>query len=66
MGQSIAYGLRTLGQGRIFYAGSGPDGRGLNSNYPCIIYENKILLVFKKGNESDVGPEGNGGNQEAF
>jgi hypothetical protein len=50
---------KDLDQGRnFFYAGTEPDGRGLKSNFLCISYENKILLVFKKDNESDVGPEG--------
>ncbi len=57
MGQSIAYGLRTLTK-ELFYTGLGPDGRGLKSNFLFISYENKISLVFKKDNEYIVGPEG--------
>jgi hypothetical protein len=44
----------------FFKASPGPDGRGLKSNFLCISYENKILLVFKKGYEFDIRPRGEG------
>jgi hypothetical protein len=44
----------------FFQTGPGPDGRGLKFNILCISYKNKILLVFNKDNEGDVGPEKEG------
>jgi hypothetical protein len=37
----------------FFWTGPGSGGRGLKSNFLCISYKNKILLVFTKSNESD-------------
>jgi hypothetical protein len=45
-----------MNQGRnFFWIGPGSDGRGPKSNFHTFSYKNKILLVFKKGYESDVG-----------
>ncbi len=45
-----------LNQGRnFFWTDRSPHGRGPKSNFHTFSYENKMLLVFKKGYESDVG-----------
>jgi hypothetical protein len=59
MAQSKAYDPRTRTTKGIFFIGPGPDGRGLKSKFHTFSYKN-ILLVFKKSNESDVGPEREG------
>jgi hypothetical protein len=61
MAQSIAYDPRAWTKEGIFFkTDPSPHGRGPKSKFHTFSYENKILLVFKKGYESDVGPGGEG------
>jgi hypothetical protein len=56
MAQSIAQ-PQGMNQGRIFFGTDpSPHERGPKSKFHTFSYEKKILLVFEKGYESDVGP----------